>query len=152
MPDAGALYRIAWSADGTQLAVATQRRGLQLWQAGVSTSLGKDDSALVEVALSPDGQTLASADKDGRLRLWDMATRQPLHEPLLRHAGPVLALAWAPDGRRLASAGWDRGVVLSRTAPPEWAELACRLVRRNPPAGTDEAADACPPPPAAKQP
>ncbi len=152
LPDAGALYRIAWSADGTQLAVATQRRGLQLWQAGVSTSLGKDDSALVEVALSPDGQTLASADKDGRLRLWDMATRQPLHEPLLRHAGPVLALAWAPDGRRLASAGWDRGVVLSRTAPPEWAELACRLVRRNPPAGTDGAADACPPAAAAKQP
>ena len=90
--------------------------------------------AVLAQSLSPDGQTLASADKDGHLRLWDMATRQPLRDPLLRHAGPVLALAWAPDGSRIASAGWDRGVMISRIRPADWAALACALVRHNPPA------------------
>ena len=99
----------------------------------VNAGAGRNPRGLA-LALSPDGQPLASADKDGHLRLWDMATRQPLRDPLLRHAGPVLALAWAPDGGRIASAGWDRGVMISRTRPADWAALACALVRHNPPA------------------
>jgi len=149
LPQAGALYRIAWTADSQHLAIASQRAGLLLWQPGSTDpqALGKDTSALLELALSPDGQTLASADKDGHLRLWDMATRQPLRDPLLRHAGPVLALAWAPDGSRIASAGWDRGVMISRTRPADWAALACALVRNNPPAAdAGTPTDGCPAP------
>jgi hypothetical protein len=47
--------------------------------------------------------------------------------------GPGLALAWAPDGKRLASAGWKQGVLISRTAAADWTTLACDLVRLNPP-------------------
>lgn len=149
LPQAGALYRIAWTADSQHLAIASQRAGLLLWQPGSAEpqALGKDTSALLELALSPDGQTLASADKDGHLRLWDMATRQPLRDPLLRHAGPVLALAWAPDGSRIASAGWDRGIMIARTRPADWAALACALVGNNPPAAdAGTPTDGCPAP------
>ena len=135
-PDAGILYRVAWAPDGQHIAIASQRQGLLLWhREGEQTlSSGKAANALLDLAFSPDGHILATADKDGTVRLWDVVTYQSLREPLLRHAGPVLALSWAPDGSRLASAGWDRGVVLSRTSPDDWAGLACDLVRHNPPA------------------
>ena len=73
--------------------------------------------------------------------------RQPLRDPLLRHAGPVLALAWAPDGSRIASAGWDRGIMIARTRPADWAALACALVGNNPPAAdAGTPTDGCPAP------
>ncbi|WP_284189992.1 WD40 repeat domain-containing protein, partial [Zoogloea oryzae] len=99
--------------------------------------LGREGSPLLDLALSPDGQALASTDKDGRVFLWDMSSGQPLHAPLLRHAGPGLALAWAPDSARLATAGWGQGVLISSTAADAWADHACSLVRLNPPEGAD---------------
>lgn len=141
-PDAGALYRLAWTNDGAALALATQRHGLVLWptNGGPARPLGREGAPLLDLALSPDGQTLASTDKDGHVFLWDMTSGQPLHAPLLRHAGPGLALAWAPDSARLASAGWGQGVLISRTAADDWKAGACELVRLNPPGGADTTA------------
>jgi hypothetical protein len=74
-----------------------------------------------------------------------MISGEPLHAPLLRHGGPGLALAWAPDGKRLASAGWKQGVLISRTAAADWTTLACDLVRLNPPEA-DAPSGGCPSP------
>ena len=142
LPAAGAIYRASFRPDGRQVALATQKQGLLLWTPGQTEVqvLGKRPLPVLELAWSPDGAMLASADRDGALRLWDLVAGQPLHVSLLQHHGPVLALAWSPDGRTLASAGWDQDVILSRTDAQTWTELACELVRLNPP---DEPMAAC---------
>jgi RNA polymerase sigma factor (sigma-70 family) len=66
------------------------------------------------VAYSPDGRVLASgsgeATNPGTLVLWDVPTgkvRLRLEQPR-----GVRCVAFAPDGRRLAAAGWDNAVRL----------------------------------------
>ena len=42
----------------------------------------------------------------GEAQLWDAATRMPIGEPL-KHGGQVWAVAFSPDGAKLATAGFD---------------------------------------------
>jgi WD40 repeat protein len=83
------------------------------------------------VAFSPDGQTIAASSRDGRILLWDAATgKERLHimahptPPAAGTAGstiaftsggafsPIPALAFAPGGKMLASAGDDHTIRL----------------------------------------
>lgn len=66
-------------------------------------------------AFSPDGRSLVTLGP--HLQRWDLATGKPLWHDRHGdgHIGPILALAWAPDGRSLLSHGddgtlrlWDR--------------------------------------------
>ncbi len=61
---------------------------------------------IMGLALSRDGRTLATGDQDGTIRLRDPETGAP-RITLPGHRFPVINLAFAPDGRRLVSAGTD---------------------------------------------
>ena len=67
---------------------------------------------LGNVAFSPDGKVLASESVDNTIILWDVATRQPLGEPLKGHSGGVTLVAFSPDGRLLASGSDDMTILL----------------------------------------
>jgi WD40 repeat protein len=54
------------------------------------------------LAYARDGQTLASGDTGGFVKLWDLTSGQ-VRLTLPRQGGDVLALAFAPDGKTLAS-------------------------------------------------
>jgi WD40 repeat protein len=74
-----------------------------------------------DLSLSPDGKLLASVG-GSRVDLWDVATgkRRPW---LPGHSSAVTALAFAPDGKALASSGWRDGTVIV------W-DLSTRMPRR----------------------
>src|SRR6266545_144568 len=119
-PDALAL---AWSPDGKTLATGGNDRAVILWDVATGkqrrqlTGHAKRISAL---AYTADGSILASASADGIIRLWrpamgkeirrleghqdpgNIPTRAPNQEPVFPVVG---CLAFAPDGKTLASGG-----------------------------------------------
>lgn len=106
---AGEVYSTAFSPGGRTVAVRSGL-ALKLWEASgageattVTATVRRVDAAAV--AFSPDGRLLAESAYD-EVALWDVATLKRV-KSFEGHAGGVHALAFAPDGGTLATAGED---------------------------------------------
>jgi WD40 repeat protein len=77
------------------------------------------EKGIAAAAFAPDGKTLAVACDDGTVQQWDLSSKKPRQRQSLPGKGPPpLALAYAPDGRRMASAD-KSGVSLWDLSGPE---------------------------------
>jgi WD40 repeat protein/serine/threonine protein kinase len=65
------------------------------------------DSPVDAAVFSPDGKTVLTGGDDGRAKLWDVATGQPIGQPMY-HGGTVFAVAYSPDGRILLTGSADK--------------------------------------------
>jgi WD40 repeat protein len=123
--DLRGIYAVAFSPDGATLAVGAHGGSVRLLDvAGGRERLRlatHQQGHVLSVAFSPDGRTLAAGcgtrwvNVPGEIVLWDAATGRELamlDEQAGGHAGPVRAVAFAPDGRTLASAGGDQVIRL----------------------------------------
>ena len=109
---------VAWSPDGTRLATATDGTA-RIWTADgtLMHELTGHTSPVMAVAWSPDGTRLATAAAPGTrpitgaafddrtARIWT-ADGTLMHE-LTGHTNLLTAVAWSPDGTRLATAAAD---------------------------------------------
>lgn len=113
--DKGVISEIAYSSDGTHLAVAS---GTEIWlydaQRGKELELlaGHTD-VVISIAFSPDGNTRMSDGSDGTVstvHLWDVKTGSKIRT-LTEHTGAI-NIAFSPDGNTFASGGaWQEGIV-----------------------------------------
>ncbi len=104
--------KLLFNADGSRLFAQDMHGELKMWDTGFGSEVGSDplDEIVHTWALSPDGAVLAEGGYKG-IRLVDTRTGQQIQK-MRGHTEFVEALAFSPDGQRLASGGDDKTIIL----------------------------------------
>jgi len=111
--DRNSLQSLAFSPDGSILAVGTEYGPIQFWDAASGDPLRILGDSYMEkyqyvhaMAFTPDGTLLASGGDDGIVRLWDTVTGEELGT-LGHWQGSINNLAFSPDGSLLGGTSTD---------------------------------------------
>ncbi|HEY1380641.1 MAG TPA: hypothetical protein VGF55_27820 [Gemmataceae bacterium] len=119
MPKDASGSGLAFSADGTKLAVVPDRTKLQIWDVATrrkdaeaeipAAAVDKNDPYYV-VRFAPDGRTVALETKRGAIYRWDARTLAPLPRLDAPWALYVRGVHWSKDGRTILAVA-DNGLV-----------------------------------------
>ena len=130
---------VAFSGDGTRLAVGDGTGRVALWDGGLERKagvlrnvfparLGDTPEGVSALALSPDGRTLAVGGSSGTLQLWDVATQQPLGGPLPTAGEEIVSVAFGADSGTVYVAGIHVPLQRYVVDPGRVAERVCDRV------------------------
>ncbi|MBX3080457.1 MAG: PD40 domain-containing protein [Anaerolineae bacterium] len=104
---------IDWSPDSQKLVTGTTNKSVQIWNASdriLLQTLAGHTTAVRVVTWNPQKLTeVASGDDSGDVKIWDIGRSVALHS-IDSDARLITALAWSPDGRKIAI-GDSNGIV-----------------------------------------
>ncbi|MEV0708363.1 TIR domain-containing protein [Nocardia aurea] len=115
----GEVEIVLFSADGRRI-VSSDDHTVRVWDADTGAPIGSAMSVkhpdLTTFDVSADGRRVVTGsfdlntggfDTDGTVEVWDANTGKLLSEPMTGERGRVSNVGFAPDGRRIATAGAD---------------------------------------------
>lgn len=107
---------IAFHPQRRIFASANQSFGVPIWDIESGMRLAfldeglRDGFATYDAAFSPDGAILAAADSRS-IKLWDIQSQKMLLK-WQAHSPSIESIVFSPDGKLLATAGWDKVIKL----------------------------------------
>jgi len=112
LPGEGQVYNIAWSPDGTHLAISNTD-GIRIWEVATQSFqfLLSPTCFPCGLAWSSDGQRLAVGLGDVTIRVWDVPSKKVMFN-LRGHEKWVSSVAWSSDGNFLASGSNDTNIYI----------------------------------------
>ncbi|MFI9169213.1 nSTAND1 domain-containing NTPase [Streptomyces lincolnensis] len=136
LADGRQVTALAFSPDGTRLAVGDTTGHVTLWDGDLRHRMGiltgtsdttsaSEPEAVGALAFSPDGGTLAVGGRHGTLRLWDTAGQRLLGSDLPTSGDEISALAFTRDGTTLYAGGPDVLVQRHPVGPDGIARILC---------------------------
>lgn len=136
LADGRQVTALAFSPDGTRLAVGDSTGHVTLWDGALRHRMGiltgtsdtvtaGEPEAVGALTFSPDGATLAVGGRNGTLRLWDTAGQRLLGSDLPTAGDEIDTLAFTSDGATLYAGGPN--VLLQRhpVGPDDIARVLC---------------------------
>ncbi|MFI5956280.1 toll/interleukin-1 receptor domain-containing protein [Cryptosporangium sp. NPDC051539] len=124
-----AIWSMAFSPDGSRIAVGDGRGGVTLWRPSTGTdvppSFSGHRSLVLSMAFGPDGSLLATTSGDRTVRVWNVLTGEETSGAASGgRSSTTWSVAFSPDGSILAAGSndgtvrlWDQTTGLERHRP-----------------------------------
>ena len=115
----GYVKALAWAPDGKTIATGSADMTIGIgdpWSGTQVRSMSSGQGAIYAVAFT-DSRTLAAGAYNGRLQFFDVASGQPL-QTVAAHTQSIAAMALAPGGHQLVTAGADGAIRLWQIRAP----------------------------------
>ena len=116
------ILALSWSPDGKRIASSCEDKTVQIWDTITGERLyihRGHNSRVLTLAWSPDGKSIATGGEDRLIHIWNMQREKssfltswlfPARGQFVfhGHVSRVNALAWSPNGQRIASVSADK--------------------------------------------